>query len=156
MTNTTKMHETYQHVCHLLHMAMQYPPWTIINLCIYAMAPNANIRRGSYASMWATIVCFYYALLLDHTWHKKIMERQRFSPLTFYTFDALVHWIPLIVLHVPYRGWMANATGLLNFIWGLLVTRGTMDLSDAYAPLTQSQWLKMWTMSLVITVAVPI
>ena len=156
MMETPTLVSAVQHSLYLLRIAMCHPPWTFVNLFVYAAAPNATIRRGSYASMWATLLCFNYALLLDRTWHRRMMEKQRFSRLTFYTLDALVHWVPLVVLHVPYRGWMANATGLLNFVWGVLVTGGTMDLSEAYVPLTRAQWRKMWMLSFVVTVAIPI
>ena len=105
--------------------------------------------------MWATVACFYYALWLDPTWHKRMMEKQRFSARVFYAFDILVHWVPLVALRVPYLGWIANAMGLLNLVWGALITRGTMDLSEAYVPLSRNQWHKMWAMSVIITVCVP-
>lgn len=144
------------HACHLLVIGCRHPPWTFLNLFIYAIAPTAAVRRGSYASMWATLVCFYYALLLDPTWHKRLMEKQHFSPLVFYLFDALVHWLPLAALHVPYQGAGANATGLLNLLWGVVITGGTMDLSEAYVALPLGHWHRMWMVSIIVTLCVPV
>lgn len=133
-------------IIHNIQRALQYPPWTILNLIIYAVAPNSALRRGSYASMWATVVCFYAALLFEPRWHEMLMRKQ----------DVLLHWMPLVVLYVPYKGMLANATGLSNLLWGMWITNGTMDLSEAYAPLSLPSWYCIWTLSILVTILIPV
>lgn len=141
---------------HNLQRSIRHPPWTLLNLALYALAPNSTMRRGAYASMWATWVCFYFALVLDPQWHVMIMRKQRIGAVVFYLCDVLLHWVPLVALHVPYRGVLANATGLSNVAWGIWMTNGTMDLSEAYAPLSLRQWYCVWVASVVVTIMVPL
>ena len=76
--------------------------------------------------------------------------------IAFYAFDALVHWLPLLILHVPFEGFVVNAIGFVpNLAWGVAVTGGSMDLSETYVPLPMYKWWGLWGVVLVTTVLVP-
>ena len=68
MRQGVRVQEHFDHALHLLRIGLRNPPWTFVNLLIYATAANHVIRRGAYASMWATMVAFdWIAPVFDST-----------------------------------------------------------------------------------------
>ena len=146
-------------MCLLLSIAWKQPPWTFVNLFIYAVAwmvdPTTPVLRASYASMWGTLVAFEGIVLFRRDTHKFIMEKQQFGPVAFYAFDIVVHWLPLLLLYVPFEGYLVNACGAAaNVLWGVVVTRGTMNLSEMYCPLPMFHWAALWVIVSLTTVLV--
>ena len=133
--------------------AMVRPPWTFVNLAVYALAPVAVVRRAAYVSMWATMICFESLLILDPSVHVALRRKNGLGVAAFYAGDVLVHWLPLL-LYVPPLPW-ANLLGLAgNLTWGACMTRGTMDLTDVYVPLHTTSWGVLWVISVVAHLSV--
>ena len=133
--------------------AMARPPWTFVNLALYALAPVAVVRRAAYVSMWATMICFESMLLLEPAAHVAMRRKNGLGVVAFYAGDVLVHWLPLL-LYVPPLPW-ANLLGLAgNIAWGVCMTRGTMDLSEVYVPLHVTSWKVLWMISVVAHLSV--
>ena len=145
----------------MLYMGIRRPPWTFVNLLLYTFGAFAEPRmilcRATYASMWGTAVSFEAIGLLDRTAHVQLMDKQGFSPRVFYTFDILVHWLPLILLHVPFQGFAVNSIGAcVNLLWGVAISGGTMNLSDVYCYIKMQHWWCLWVLCLSVTTFVTV
>ena len=143
----------------LVMQGVRMPPWTFVNLIAYAATRDLPVlRRASYVSMCATWICFESLLLLDPLVAPRLRAKQGLGVVAFYVADVAVHWLPLVVCYVPPRpraALVANLLGLAgNLARGVVITGGTMDLSDVYVPLDATSWRTLWTLSVVAHMSV--
>lgn len=140
-----------------LLLLLKYPPYTYCNLILYSISPYAWLRRSSYASMWGVMVSFEVANFVDTKLHSNIARKQNMTDLQFRLMNILVHWVPLYICYVPFRGFLVNLVGAcINIVWGILISKGNMNLSHVYVPLTTYQWHFLFVVSCVATICVPI
>ena len=139
--------QVYDQCLFLIHMALQNPPWTFINLGMYFCLPTF-FKRGSYASFWSTLLSFHLINIIDGTAHSRLASKQGISLPAFYAFDFIVHWCPIYFLYVPplKKNDMASKLFSLtcNISWGAWISRGTMNLSQVYIELEFYKWCILW------------
>ena len=137
------------------------PPWTFVNLFLYMFSQSELLRRGFYASICATAVAFEMVNIIYPGYHCKLWEKLGLNGVLFYIFDITVHWIPVVMLYQPPLESLREevlSKGIAfscNLVLGLLVSRGTMNLSSVYAFLEMRGWWLCWAIVFVTTILAP-
>ena len=150
-----------RHINELLCAAAKQPPWTFVNLLLYMVAPTKFLMRACSASMWGTAFSFELINFVEPGAHRRLAEKQTLTMPIFYVFDLLVHWLPLVVLYIPsslcvYQDSFCKVTAVvLNVTWGVLLTGGSMDLSNVYVKMSIRKWYVMWASAIFFTMAAP-
>lgn len=149
------------HMLQLTKSTFANPPWTFINLFLFAISPTEMLRRGFYASICATAVAFEMSNIICSGYHRKLWEKFKINCVLFYIFDIIIHWIPLVVFYQPplesiEEELLSKCIAFsCNVVWGLIVSRGSMNLSNVYAFMEIQDWLLLWLIVFVTTFVAP-
>ena len=109
-----------------------------------------------YCWFWGIMISFTMVRVLDDTVYTRMMEKNNWSPTLFHTGNFVLHVLPFLatVLYTPcpkitfIHGISASS---LFYVWCVVMSRGTLDLSDMYVYLPQRVWRQcIHTMVLIV------